>query len=114
MNSPIRGTSILVGLLGLISAPAVQAQTTSDTTRYSIDTSDQARFVENLETRSHSDWTFGASGQNEALVENSVEFNELEGSEEDVELVNIDEEFEDWENTGDDEDSAVIVDVYDF
>ena len=96
-----------VGICGLtLSAPssAQEAQT-------STDLSNQSELLRGLEV--------GNQNEQEAVVEDNQVFNEnpefynLNSSEQDVQLTEL-EEIQTWENTGDDEDTSVQVDIYDF
>lgn len=111
MISQTKAVGLFAALSILVLTGEAQAQTGTNAASSSTDISDQARFVEGLEARQPSDWTFSTGGQNEALVETNDY--ELNTSEQDVELVNPDEG-DYWRSSGDDEDSAVILDVYDF
>ena len=95
-----------VGICGLTlstPSPAQEAQT-------STDLSNQSELLRGLEV--------GNPNEQEAVVEdnqvpNDPNFYNLNSSEQDVQLTEL-EEIQTWENTGDDEDTSVQVDIYDF
>ena len=107
MNYFTKLTAVLttVGIFGLtLSTPsyAQNAQTRTDSLN-------QSELLRGLEV--------GNQNKPEVVEDNQVSddpnFYNLNSSEQDVQLMEL-EEIQTWENTGDDEDTAVQVDIYDF
>ena len=97
------GLLTTAGILGLTLSPQSLAQ---DQTR--VDSLNQAELLRGLEV--------GNQNESEAFVEDNssdLDSYNLSSSEQDIRLMEL-EEIKTWENTGDDEDTAVQVDVYDF
>ena len=107
MNCLTKLTAVLttVGIFGsILSTPsfAQDAQTSTDSSK-------QSELLRGLEV--------GNQDEPETVVEDSQVSNDpvynLNSSEQDVQLLEL-EEIQTWENTGDDEDTSVQVDIYDF
>lgn len=103
--------SIAIAALGFsLLAEKLNAQTTMKvTTQDSLDLAidDQARYLQDLESRSASQWSFSTDNTAETL-----ENYELSTSRSDVRLT--EQKPPEWRNTGHAPNYSVLVDVYDF
>ena len=95
-----------VGIFGFTLSTPSSAQNAQTST----DSLNQSELLRGLEV--------GNQNKPEVVVEDNQVFDEpksynLNSSEQDIQLMEL-EEIQTWENTGDDEDTAVQVDIYDF
>lgn len=91
-----------VGLLGIASSfQTAQAEAAPS----AVDVEDQVNQLEGLEERSNPNLIEGTADDESDY--------ELDASETDAKLIEL-EEIQTWGNTGDDVDSAIFFDIYDF
>lgn len=92
----------------LISVDVVNAQTNRLKDRLSdIPIDDQARYLRGLKTRNSLEWNFNAT--NNRTTDSSYK---LSISDPNIRIV--EQDIQEWRNTGDDADYSVLVDVYEF
>lgn len=93
---------------GLIAVDLVEAQTNRTNHQLSdIPIDDQARYLRGLKTRNSVQWDFNTT-QNRSANSNY----QLSISEPDIRIV--EQDIQEWRNTGEDADYSVLVDVYEF
>ena len=68
---------------------------------------DQARYLQNLKSRSISQWAFGTQDRTENLANYS-----LDSSQSDIKIT--EQKVSEWGNTGEPPNYSVVVDVYEF